>query len=107
MTGNVSEFVLLNPDTPPYPWQRSNEVAGFENASQHYASEPPEDCTQVRGLIFSLTDNGGFLAGWSCGGMDLSGVSDYVHSSLVEVEKTAEHIAKEQAEKLRSVTLGD
>lgn len=107
MTGNEREFVLFNPDTPPYPWQWSNEVEGLVNAEQHYASEPPEDCTQVWGLVFTLPENGGYLAGWSFGEMDLSGVSDYVHSSLVAAANAAEQMAKMRAEKQRAVSLDD
>ncbi|GAB0080084.1 hypothetical protein [Pseudomonas sp. PS02290] len=107
MIGNVREFVLCHPGTPPYPWQWTNEVAGFENVEQHYASEPPEDETQVWGLVFTLPENGGYLAGWSCGEMDQSGASDYVHSSLNEAANAAEQMAKEQAEKQRAQSLDD
>ena len=107
MTGNISEFVLLQPGSPPYSWQWSNELTGFENVEPHYASEPPEDCTQVWGLVFTLPESGGFLAGWGFGEMDLSGVSDYVHPSLVEAAKAAEQMAKNRAEKQRAESFDD
>lgn len=100
MTGNEREFVLEQPGMPPYPYQWSNDVAGVDCAGPYYWSEPPEDCTQVWGVVYTLPDNGGYLAGWSCGEMDLSGVSDHVHSSLIEAANAAEKMAKMKAEKL-------
>ncbi|WP_223508842.1 MULTISPECIES: hypothetical protein [unclassified Pseudomonas] len=107
MTGNEREFVLEQPGMPPYPYQWSNEIAGVDSAGPYYWSEPPEDCTQVWGVVFTLPDNGGYLAGWSCGEMDLSGVSDQIHTSLIEAAKAAELMAKVQAEKLLQDSLND
>lgn len=100
MTGNEREFVLEQPGMPPYPYQWSNDVGGVECAGPYYCSEPPEDCTQAWGVVYTLPDNGGYLAGWSCGEMDLSGVSDHVHSSLIKAANAAEQTAKVKAEKL-------
>lgn len=107
MTGSEREFVLEQPGTPPYPYQWSNDIAGVDCTGPYYWSEPPEDCTQVWGVVFILPDNGGYLAGWSCGEMDLSGVSDHVHKSLIEAANAAEKMAKVQAEKLLAETIND
>jgi hypothetical protein len=107
MTCNEREFVLEQPGTPPYPYQWSTDIAGVNCSGPYYASEPPEDCTQVWGVVFSLPDNGGYLAGWSCGEMDLSGVSDQVHKSLIEAANAAEHMARVRAEKQRNKSLND
>lgn len=90
-------FILENIDMPDHEWQWADEIAGAPLTGPHYSTSLNEDEEQVWGIVFTLPNNEGFQAAWSCGEQSESGLSEQIHTTILDAAAHADALAKAEA----------
>lgn len=90
-------FILENIGMPDHEWQWADEIAGAPLTGPHYSTSLNEDEEQIWGLVFTLPNNGGFKAAWSSGEQRESGLSEQIHTTILDAAAYADALAKAEA----------
>jgi hypothetical protein len=100
-------FILENVDMPAHEWQWADEIAGAPLTGPHYSTSLNEDEEQVWGIVFTLPNNSGFQAAWSYGEQSGSGLSQKIHTTLLDAAAHADELAKAEAARAIGAEIAD
>ena len=81
-------------------WQYCDEVAGTHIRHTGWYADNNQD-SKIRGLVFRLPRNRGFLAGWTMGEGMASTVEGDIYETEIEAARAADDLAESIAEKER------
>ncbi|MBJ2214105.1 MULTISPECIES: hypothetical protein [Pseudomonas] len=90
-------FILDNINMPDHEWQWADEIAGAPLTGPHYSTSLSEDEDQVWGIVFTLPNKEGFQAAWSYGEQSESGLSEQIHTTVIDAAAHAVELAKAEA----------
>lgn len=98
--GRGAGFYLDSDGMPGLRWQWCDEINGTNIRHEGWYADEFQDTT-IRGIVFTLPKNRGFLAGWSMGAGMASGIEPDVYDSIEDAAHAADSIAENVAERER------
>lgn len=93
-------FYLADVGMPATRWQWADEVEDVRIGHTGWFCDTHQDC-KIRGIVFRLPNNRGFLAGCSMGEHMSSNIDGKLYDSATDAARAADGIAEWQAERER------
>ena len=93
-------FYLDSDGMPDLRWQWADDVASHIRHTGWFADEYG-DGDKIRGIVFRLPNNRGFLAGWSMGEGMASTLEYYIYDDATDAAFAADTMAQNAAENAR------